>query len=488
MLKRFLLVLLILVMLLPACAGNEAQKFETIKAGEAENIDTTTGRLQPNIPSNINYNGDTFMFLVTGPEYGAGYYETKDVFSEAQDGETLNDAVYMRNRAVEDKLNINIAEFKSRDVKGTARKSISSGDKEYDAIFTPMYECAALAQEKILLDIKEVPYINLDKPWWDKATAGELAIRNKLYYTTGEISTAVKSGVYMVIFNKYLMEEYKIGNPYDNVKNETWTFDVYAQMVKSLYVDVNGNGERDDEDIYGSLMNTYDPFFFTIGFGGRYTTNDAEGYPQITVDSELVFTAVDKIWDLYYDFGSARYLSELKLTGDYSNVFTYYRRGLFASDKFLFILGLPLVFHEFRDMESNFGLLPMPKYDEKQTRYYHTIDYTVVMLCLPITCDAEKSGIVLEAMAAESMYTLSPAFGETLLLRKYIRDDESEFVLDIVNKSRVYDLSIIFSWGGLGNVIQATTAGKNRNLASEIQKIYDRALTEIEKTVTAFEE
>ena len=236
------------------------------------------------------------------------------------------------------------------------------------------------------MNIKDMPYIDLDKPWWDKNAANELSVKNKLYFTTGDISTAVKSGVYLVIFNKKLVKEFELGDPYEYVRNNTWTFDVYAQMVKSIYVDVNGDGVRDDEDIYGAITNSYDPFFFAIGFGERLTASDSNGIPQITITTDSIYDKVNKVWDLYYDPGVTRSVNDMKHTSDFTNVYTY-SRSLFANDKFLFNLGMPLIMNEFRDMESDFGLLPFPKYNEKQSRYYHTIDYTVVSLCIPITCD-----------------------------------------------------------------------------------------------------
>jgi len=177
----------------------------------------------------------------------------------------------------------------------------------------------------------------------------------------------------------------------------------------------------------------------------------------------------------------------MKTSKDFSNVYTY-ARSLFTNDKFLFHLGLPLILDEFRNMESDFGLLPCPKYDVNQPRYYHVVDGEAVMLGIPASCaDTNRTGAALEAMAAESMYTVTPAYNEILLKRKYTRDDESAFVLDIVNQTRTYDLCALFGWGGLNNLMNDLTSKKSRDLASGLDKIYDKTQTAIDKTVKAFQ-
>ena len=494
--KSFFILILVAAILLPAlsgCSGND--KPGNVPDGKNEGDQNpdgantpeteTTARLQPNLPENLDFGGETFTFIVTGPGYGFGYYETTDIYTEAQNGETLNDAVYIRNRNVEDRLNTNIAEVKSDSVVNDARKAISAGDASYDAIFAIMYESATLAQNQLIVDIKGIPHIDLDKPWWDKNAENELSIKNKLYFTTGDISTKVKSCTRLQIFNKKLMKDFDLGDPYEYVKSNTWTFDIYANMVKSVYVDVNGNGETDDEDIYGFILDSA-PLWPVRSFGERLTTKDSEGYPQITIATDRFYLAADKVMDLYLDETACRNIAHMKFGGDFTNVYTY-ARSLFAKDKFLFHLGLPLIFEEFRNMESDFGLLPSPKLDESQARYYHIVDAEAVMLSIPTTCsNAEKTGAVIEAMAAESMYTVTPAYNEILLKRKYVRDNESEFILDIVDETRTYDLCWIFGWGGLNGIMRLDKK-MNRNAASEIEKILDKTQKAIDKTMEVFD-
>ena len=78
-----------------------------------------------------------------------------------------------------------------------------------------------------------------------------------------------------------------------------------------------------------------------------------------------------------------------------------------------------------------------------------------MFLCVPMTTsDPERTGIVLEAMAAESMYTVTPAYYDVALKGKYARDEESLDMLDIILESRCYDLGWFYAIGGYNEEVK----------------------------------
>ncbi|MHB1153486.1 MAG: extracellular solute-binding protein [Eubacteriales bacterium] len=485
-LVSFTLIVMLLLHFVVSCSEDVSTDpiSKTTAAGTDATIETTTEKLQPDLPE-TDLEGKIFTFLVTGPEYGYGYYETIDVYEESPSADVFRDSVYQKKTYIEEKYNTKIGEVKSSSVITQAQKAISAGDTSYDAIFTSMYECAQMAQNNLLLDIRKISYIDLSKPWWDQNAEKELSLGGKLYFTTGEISTMDNACTRLLIFNKTLVQEYVLDDPYEHVKNDTWTFEEYAKMIKQVYNDVNGNAVLDDEDIYGTIMEVHNPLYLVRGFGERLTTNNAQDYPEVTFMTDRKINAVNKIWDLYFDETVCRDVNKMKKTQEYTNVYTY-ARGLFARDKFLFHLGAPLILSEFRDMESEFGLLPCPKLDTQQSRYYHVVDPDASMLCIPVTSTSENTGIIIEAMAAESMYTITPAYTEIVLKRKYTRDEESQLVLDIVNKTRTYDLSTMFNWGGLSSILNELTDKKQRDIMSAYDKIDANIQKAITKTMDSF--
>jgi len=102
-----------------------------------------------------------------------------------------------------------------------------------------------------------------------------------------------------------------------------------------------------------------------------------------------------------------------------------------------------------RQNEFEFGILPLPKFDEIQDNYYSTgSHYNLAAYLMPITTsDVERSATLFEAMAGISAYTLTPAYYEVSLMGKYIRDDESAESITIILENRSYDVGIVFDFG-----------------------------------------
>ena len=141
----------------------------------------------------------------------------------------------------------------------------------------------------------------------------------------------------------------------------------------------------------------------------------------------------------------------------------------------------------FRAMETNFGILPLPKYDESQKEYNSMVSIGCAnSIAIPTTANAERSGAVIEALSAESYYTLTPAYYDIVLKTKNARDDASSEMLDIIFDNRVFDIAYMFDWGGIiGSINGLKTDG---NISSTIDSKLKAAEKELEKTLTAYAE
>ena len=98
------------------------------------------------------------------------------------------------------------------------------------------------------------------------------------------------------------------------------------------------------------------------------------------------------------------------------------------------------------NMQADYGILPMPKYDEAQDAYHSLIwQHYDSIIGIPKSCgDATMVSAITEAISAESFYTVYPMFYETLLLNHAARDMESKEMLQIIFDSRQYDIGMIY--------------------------------------------
>lgn len=91
-------------------------------------------------------------------------------------------------------------------------------------------------------------------------------------------------------------------------------------------------------------------------------------------------------------------------------------------------------------METYFGIIPYPKYDEEQKDYCARVSYYMPPM-IPITnTNLELVGAVLEEANYRAKKNITPAYYDITLKGKYSRDPESISMLDLIFSSRVIDL------------------------------------------------
>ena len=145
----------------------------------------------------------------------------------------------------------------------------------------------------------------------------------------------------------------------------------------------------------------------------------------------------------------------MQFAGDY---------GLFYSNCLRAVPGL-------RAMETDFGILPFPKYDEAQPKYYSRAGRGWIN-CVPVTAaDLGRTSVIMEALAAESKNHVIPAYYEVALRTKFLRDDESEEMLDIIEKNRFVDLGDTIYAVQIADMLTThIIADKNVDYISAIEK------------------
>ncbi len=396
------------------------------------------------------WQGETFTFLSISRDL-IDYYATTDLYQEESSADPLENAVFLRNSVIEEKLGVTVQEIPSTDFVGDITRAVNA-DCEYDAVWCWAGNLYPLAVEGYFLDFNEIEYINLENRWWDQNVRKDLALFGKNYCMTGDISTRDDACTFFMYFNKKLISDHDLPSPYDMVENDTWTLDRMREMVRAVSNDENGDGKWTDGDLYGLYSENGLINRLFLAMGGTFYEQKKDGTYEINVTDERNMDIFNTVYDLVYDERTVSNVNTYTNIGTAPHAWAYGRQ-LFTRDKFLFHLSAPTVIDEFRDMESEFGIVPIPKYDENQERYYAPIDSCVPLLAIPVNVpNTEKTGAVLELMAWESRYTVTPEYTETLLKRKYTRDLESMDMIGLIMENRRYDLMALTNWGGVYSV------------------------------------
>ena len=494
---KFISLLLTIVMLLGlllSCGGdNTAVETDDNKQTDTADLDgeSTTpenveeARIDPELPDS-DFDGYQFNFLTHLYSGDDWVNETPlELIAEEETGEPINDAVYKRNMTIKEKYNVDIIMTPNSDERGTLRKSVQAGDSIYDAVIMFNNNVPGIVTGELLVNTDNLPYIDLEKPWWDSA-ANSMSIANKNYLLAGDSMILDNEATNALLFNKDLMSNLGLDLPYNLVKEGKWTMDVLNEYIKNAAVDLNGDGTMTPfDDQWGLLMFNDSLHALLVSGGGTLALKDDNDMPYITVNTPRNISVIDKSISLY----NSAYTLNIQAMPD-STQWTSAYIGTFEESRALFMWVRMRVVEWFRGMEANFGILPMPKFDEAQENYHSVVNnYTGALLGVPKSADnLDRVSIILEAIAAESRYTLKPAYYDVVLTRKYTRDEESEEMLDIIFNSRAYDVGAVYSFGGVFISFIELAKSSDLNIASFYEKNEARMMKDIEKITGIFQE
>ncbi len=469
--KKYLclfLALLTVLMCFASCGGKDTEENTSAApsetesaASEASAAESTTYQDMLGDPTDLG--GREFYIMQRWFGYGKPTidFQGEVIWQESEDGTLSNINLAKRKvlDAVQEKYNCKVTGEMSTEQAGPLRDNVIRADimstQDIDFCFETYYYYYSFIKDGLLADLNTLG-IQFDKPWWDQNAVEDLTVAGKLYYALGDINTYDNDGTVVVLFNKDLYEE-KFGEGsyqelYDLAADGKWTFDELAKRVTGFGTDSNGDGVRDEKDSYGLLTNIEEVYFQMIAAGEKSVGKDANGSLELTLGTERAFSSVDKTVDLLLDTNDVLVANlpvyTTKFEGEDVHEQTVIKafkegRGLFYT---VGLIHLPY----FRDMEDDFGILPMPKHDETQQRYYHTMSpHTASVVFVPVGKNSngergQQLGILLDALGAYSKDYLTPEYYEKQLKRGDASDPDSAKMLDVIFENRTFDLGAVF--------------------------------------------
>ena len=326
-------------------------------------------------------------------------------------------------------------------------------------------------------------YINVDKPYWNQSIVDELQINNSLYFLCGDISLLMLQSAYSMAMNAKVADTYHITGIYDTVLNHEWTIEKLYQYAAMVYNDVNGDSKKNDGDLFGihwgRIANDVDSFMQSSQI--RMTSRDEDGLPYLDVDENKLASLTEKIYNLVYSNPGSIVTS------------TEEADKAFISDRSLFNPSYLFFYtYNYRDMESDYYILPYPLYDDQQEEYSTRVADALSIWGMPITVENKDAvTATLEAMASESYRIVTPAFFETSLKHKFTRitNEKAYKMLDIIREGIMLNFEIIYneSIGYPYHILRDLIANRNPNFASTWDNRKGTVIDKMELVVENFE-
>lgn len=491
MMKRILAMLLAVLMLVPvlaACTGDETPDTpDTDPASDTKVEDTTVPEETGLTLAKTDFGGTNLRVLGVSEEYNYGYYQTGDIWIETEQADPFERSVYIRLQDCINKYNFGVEYTSSTSPINDVASLVSGGLDQYDVVFSQWNQIWQGARGGNLLDLREIESIDLNNSWWDQNANTQLSIANRMFYTTGDITTVDDRCARALYFNKTLAAAHDMESPYELVRNNQWTLEKFAEMCRMVYDDVNGDGNTDIDDVLGFFRESGQFNYLMTAMDEHYSELDENGLPVYTFmqDAEGV-TKMETVSNLLIDEKVSYNIHNLTDFGGYSNRFAY-ARSKFAAGKQLFTIGGALVITEFADMEDAFGILPMPKWNTDQSRYFHIIDTPCPMMGIPNTkADATDVGYMLEYFSYEGQQTISPTFKDRMLKRRYAQDSDSGDMLDIIYANKCFDLGFVANWGGVLSIADGAILAGRLPKTNQYNRLTKSMPKLIDKDYTAF--
>jgi hypothetical protein len=440
-----------------------------------------------------NFNGKEFVILVNPDPAFRHFY---DICVEEMNGELINDAVYKRNLEVEERFNVKIVDRQTNNLLNDVRTSVAGGAVDYSATWAIIRDYGSLSQQNMFLDLNNVPNIDLEKIYWDQNVVRDFTISNKLYGIMGDISTSVSVFTHLLAFNKTIAQDHSINvaDIYKSVHDGTWTLDKLYVISKDVYRDLDGDGTRNYADMYGFGVS---PAIVNAAFsasGEKLVTRDESGELILTELTSRIEAVYSKILDIIYDQDATIATWNIGDIGGVmrSSAYEYVYYDKFINNTVLFTdIDVGIVMDYRHLMDSDFGVVPLPKFEETQPNYSVYAYPFYPMLTIPSSYAGDNealnfAGTVMEGLASASYRILTPAFYDTAFSTKFTRDEESIEMLDIVLRSRIYDWMNIYNFGGIDGQIWSQVERGNLNIASLFERFRDRAENDIDKLMEAY--
>ena len=445
------LVLLMCLTTLIACGGGTGDDVTTPVEGDvttpAGDDVTTVVEITGDVTQG-NLEGETIKILA--------WSDTENLEFEPDDTKvdqaTISEAIMQRNTNVTTRLNCVFeyiytpGNYNNQQAYVTKAESFANGDEgEFVDILASYSMTTALASTKglcanLMEYEKKDGGLNFDHPWWPSTLVKEAMFDGMLFVCTGDISTNLLWMMETMYFSKDLLIDLKGENApkelYKLAEDGKWTIAKFYEYCTDVYSDLNSDGKKSSGDQMGYVC-TWDGYFddFYVGAGFNMCERDANG--KLVISPE---------WGGEREDNFVKDLVDFTFTNDFFVGTDDTSKAMFPTGQALFKNDRAKYAKTARETaEIEYGILPMPKYDETQENYSTNLGFPHTLYAISSTStQPENAALVLESMAANGYTEITPVLFEDALKLRYSPELEDAMMFDILRDTTCFDVGRIY--------------------------------------------
>ncbi|HHT53831.1 MAG TPA: hypothetical protein GX011_02705 [Clostridiales bacterium] len=488
-----LLVLAAVLLTFTACTNPAETEETTPAAGTTDSSPEgeTEAPWQDNLPE-LDFGQQEVRFISRDSDWVRG-----EIAVGEQTGDLINDAIFNRNIAVEERLNLKIKNYEipggNYVVSEEIRTAVKSGTDDYDLLANSVYSTIMYTAENLFYNLYDCEYLDLGQGYWSQGFNDAASIGNAQYMCTGSVALTLYRYMFVTFFNKNLFESNNMDNMYDIVDSGRWTIDRQYEIASGFYRDLNGNSEADIRDRYGFLTTNrayIDAYWSSCQL--PILTKNADNYYVYSPDKNRMVMAVDKILNLWYNCPGSYIVESVSDAADQIAGAAALAEGRAAMATLRLV---SVESSELKNMADSYGIIPIPKLDELQERYYTFLHDQFTAFAIISTVREEKlqmMGALLEAMASESAKSVTPVYYEIALKTKYVSDEESGRMLDLIYDSIYIDAGVLYTkvLSSVHQQLRTIIRSKNNTVVSTfktLDKIIEKQLGTLNESIAAIQ-
>ncbi len=394
----------------------------------------TENPYDPGLPEDFRCNGYDFVIMNSNQHEIAGILN--DIYIEySTELDSVSEAMYKRNSYVEDTYDCTISEIdeSSPVISSKVNESFHAGTDDYSLVNVIGNIVYMMANDGLLYNLNQLDHVDLTKPWWTQGSVNGYSMAGLLFYASSDLTICDDEGTAIIMYNKTVAENHRLESPdemYDLVAEGGWTWDKMFSQARAVGTGGdNGDSLLNDGDRFGLIAMDWSYIGMMISSGERFSDKNEDDILEIRFNSPSFVDVLDTLVD--YTKQKRTFLCPV-----YDGQF---RQDAFKTDNALMIMQVTAHVRNSRDMESDFAVLPMPKYTETQ-EYYYSYCPRVTYVGVPSTIrETSYVGGILEALTAKSSEIVIPEYLNVALSERFMRDEGSKRMVEYIFGHTVYD-------------------------------------------------
>jgi hypothetical protein len=285
---------------------------------------------------------------------------------------------------------------------------------------------------------------------------------------------------YNMHFNKRIWAELQLPCPYELVLAGEWTWEKMQEFALAARLDRSGTGTFDSPDDRYGIVQTGEDFvramFFSMG-EQIYRVNPATGRVELAVDNPQAYEKVEWMRRFHQTPGMITggpdwlSLSQVFLDGN----------ALFISSQ----VDTPRL----REMDDDFGMLPMPKWNKEQPKHISSMDHNGTLIGIPLTNNANRdaTGYILDALG-RGFVSVNNIRMQDYMNTIYRSEEDEDMLLDVVVGTTYVDLVLFLKEGhrDMGLPMRVIVSAMGQGGESDVPALMEQIKVPIEWSIAEF--